>query len=369
MKKLQSIGLFPRIFISFILVIAVAGITLLATGITFGPLILEQHLESHSNFEQGLVDAKTMLQDLSVNYQQALTKSLVWSILAAVIVASAVSVFVASQIVSPLQRMQKASSRIAKGNYLERLDASGPGEVAKLAESFNAMAESLEDSEIQRRELIRNLAHEFRTPLSNLKGYLEGLEDGLFDANDEIFTASKQQIDRLERLLNDLALISRVEAKQEQINIKAVKLAEVFKNIEKSLQPSFNAKNIQLDVEIDDSWQVQADPDRLEQILINLLNNALRHSAANTTVKLWATNNPANYSTIHVKDQGEGIAKEELKHIFTRFYQVDSARSSGASGIGLTIAKHFVEAQGGQIFVDSELGKGSHFYFTLATKK
>ncbi|HHO56040.1 MAG TPA: HAMP domain-containing histidine kinase, partial [Trueperaceae bacterium] len=266
-------------------------------------------------------------------------------------------------------RMQKASSRIAKGNYLERLDASGPGEVAKLAESFNAMAESLEDSEIQRRELIRNLAHEFRTPLSNLKGYLEGLEDGLFDADDEIFTASKQQIDRLERLLNDLALISRVEAKQEQINIKAVKLAEVFKNIEKSLQPSFNAKNIQLDVEIDDSWQVQADPDRLEQILINLLNNALRHSAANTTVKLWATNNPANYSTIHVKDQGEGIAKKELKHIFTRFYQVDSARSSGASGIGLTIAKHFVEAQGGQIFVDSELGKGSHFYFTLATKK
>ncbi|HHO55014.1 MAG TPA: HAMP domain-containing protein, partial [Trueperaceae bacterium] len=207
MKKLQSIGLFPRIFISFILVIAVAGITLLATGITFGPLILEQHLESHSNFEQGLVDAKTMLQDLSVNYQQALTKSLVWSILAAVIVASAVSVFVASQIVSPLQRMQKASSRIAKGNYLERLDASGPGEVAKLAESFNAMAESLEDSEIQRRELMRNLAHEFRTPLSNLKGYLEGLEDGLFDADDEIFTASKQQIDRLERLLNDLALI------------------------------------------------------------------------------------------------------------------------------------------------------------------
>ena len=365
MKKFQAMGLFPRIFISFILVIAVAGITLLAAGITFGPLILEQHLESHSNFEQGLVDSKTMLQDLSVNYQQALIKSLLWSILAAVIVASVVSVFVASQIVSPLRRMQKASSRIAAGNYLERLDASGPGEVAKLAESFNAMAESLEDSETQRRELIRNLAHEFRTPLSNLKGYLEGLEDGLFDADDEIFTASKQQIDRLERLLNDLSLISRVEAKQEQVLIKTVNLAQVFNNLEKSLQPSFNAKKVQLDVEIDGSWQLRADPDRLEQILINLLNNALRHSTANKSVKLWADNHLDKYLTIHVKDQGEGIAKEELAHIFTRFYQVDNARSSGGSGIGLTIAKHFVEAQGGRIFVESEPGKGSHFYFTL----
>ncbi len=366
MKKLQSLGLFPRIFISFLLVISVAGITLLATGITFGPIILEQHLETHSNFEQGLVDSKTMLQDLSINYQQALTKSLIWSILAAVIVASAVSIFVASQIVSPLKRMQKASSRIAKGNYVERLDASGPGEVAKLAESFNAMAESLEDSEIQRRELVRNLAHEFRTPLSNLKGYLEGLEDGLFEADDEVFTASKQQIDRLERLLNDLALVSRVEAKQEQINIKDIDLAEIFGNLEKTIKTSFMSKNIQLDIQnIDHALCLRADPDRLEQILINLLNNALKHSGKNDKIRLWADNSQNDFVIIHVKDSGEGIPSEALKHIFTRFYQLDSARRSEGSGIGLTIAKHFVEAQGGQIYVDSELGKGSHFYFSL----
>lgn len=366
MKKLQLLGLFPRIFISFLLVIAVAGITLLIAGVTFGPIILEQHLESHSNFEQGLVDSKTMLKDLNINYQQALVKSLVWSILAAVIVASIVSIFVASQIVSPLRRMQRASSRIAKGNYIERLDASGPGEVAKLAQSFNEMAESLEDSEIQRRELVRNLAHEFRTPLSNLKGYLEGLEDGLFDADDEIYKASRQQIDRLERLLNDLSLISRVEAKQEQVNIKSVALADVFNNLEDVIKPSFANKNVQLEIQdIDEAVFVRADSDRLEQILINLLNNALRHVAEDGLVKVWVDNGMDNQIIIHVKDNGEGISKEAQKHIFTRFYRADSSRSSGGSGIGLTIAKYFVEAQNGKIYVESELGKGSHFYFSL----
>ncbi len=365
MKALKNLGLFQRIFISFLLVITVVGITLYFAGTTFGPIFLEQHLQSHGNYQKGLVDADTMLSDLKFNYQKALAKSLIWSIVIALFVAGGLSLFVSSQIASPLRKMQKVSSRISKGKYSERLDVSGPAEVGQLAQSFNAMAKSLEESESQRRELVRNLAHELRTPLSNLKGYLEGLEDGIFEPNSETFEASKQQILRLETLLDDLALVSRVEAKQEQVNQRSCFIGDIFEDIKHSMMPAFDKKGVLLS--IDNSigrLQVFADPARTGQILINLCNNALKHTASGGELKIWAEEKN-DYIEVNVKDNGEGMTRDVLEHIFTRFYRADPARSDSGSGIGLTIAKYFVEAQGGNISVSSEIGKGSHFCFTL----
>lgn len=364
MKKL---GLFPRLLIAFLLVIGVAAVTLYAAGLTFGPVFLERHLVSMGlSVQDPPPGTETMLSDLRVNYREALSQSLLLAVVVAVLIAGGVSFFITRQVVTPLQRMGRASERIATGNYRERLDVSGPGEVGSLAQSFNRMAGTLEAGEAQRTELIRNLAHEVRTPLTNLRGYLEGLQEGLFEADEETFEASRRQLARLERLLDDLSLLSRVESQQEQVTLERVALETICLASLQAVRPQYLHKGVDLHCEpISPDLRVEADPLRSEQVLTNLLGNALRHTPAGGEVVLWASEE-GDRVAMHVKDTGSGIPPHALPHVFKRFYRADSSRPShGGSGIGLTIAKYFVEAQGGQIFVESTPGEGSHFWFTL----
>lgn len=373
-------GLFPRLFIAFLLVIGVTSVTLLVAALSLGPVLLERHLESmnlasletSSNMNLDANPAETlppgvspMLTDLCSSYRAALSGSLLWAVAVAVGVAGVLAIFVTSQVVAPLQRLQRASERIARGHYGERLDPTGPGEVSTLANSFNEMAGALQRGEAQRVELVRNLAHEVRTPLSNLRGYLEGLEDGLFEPEPETFAASKRQVTRLERLLDDLLLLSRIEAKQESVRPVAFSLESICLRALGAVRPQFLQKGVALHCKtIPPELTVWADPLRTEQTLTNLLTNALRHTPAGGEVVLWHSDEGRDRVAMHVRDSGEGIPPEALPHIFERFYRADAARQGG-SGIGLTIAKHFVEAQGGRIFAESTLGEGSHFWFTM----
>ena len=364
-----KLGLFPRLLIAFLLVIGVASVTLFVAGLTFGPVLLERHLVSMGlSPNNPTPGTETMLTDLRVNYRAALSQSLLWAVAVAALIAGGTSFFITRQVVSPLRRMGRASERIATGNYKERLDVSGPGEVGSLAQSFNQMAQALETSEAQRVELIRNLAHEVRTPLTNLRGYLEGLEEGLFEADEETFTASKRQVTRLEKLLNDLSLLSRVESQQEPVEVEPVSLESICLTSLQAVRPQYLQKGVGLHCEpIPPELKVLADPLRSEQVLTNLLSNALRYTPAGGEVVLWASDEAGGMAAMHVKDTGAGIPLDALPHIFKRFYRADSSRSAdGGSGIGLTIAKYFVEAQGGRIFVESKPDEGSHFWFTLS---
>ncbi len=361
----RPVGLFPRLLGAFLLVIGVAGVTLLVAGSLFGPLLLERHLASMGLSNSSPATA-AMLNDLRGGYRSALKGSLLWATGAAALVAGGVSLFITAQVVTPLQRLGRASGRVATGNYAERLDVAGPREVGRLAQSFNRMAAALEAGEAQRVELVRNLAHEVRTPLTNLRGYLEGLQEGLFEADEETFAAAKRQVTRLERLLDDLSLLSRLEAQRERVKLEKVGLETVCRAALAAVRPQYLHKGVTLHCRPTVSeFVVCADPLRSEQVLTNLLVNALHHTPGGGEVVLWASED-ANRVAMHVKDTGTGIPPEALPHIFTRFYRADSARPpDGGSGIGLTLAKYFVEAQGGQLFVESTTGAGSHFWFTL----
>ncbi len=365
-------GLFPRLFAAFLLVIGVTGVTLLAAALSLGPVLLERHLESMNLALTGTSPgAALMLSDLRASYRAALSGSLLWAVVVAVLVAGVLALFVTSQVVAPLRRLQNASDRIARGHYDERLDPVGPGEVSSLARSFNDMVGTLQAGEAQRVELVRNLAHEVRTPLGNLRGYLEGLEDGLFAPSEETFTASKRQVTRLERLLDDLSLLSRVEAKQEPVQPVAASLEEICSRTLGAVRPQFVQKGVTLRCKtIPPDLTVWADPLRTEQVLTNLLTNALRHTPAGGEVVLWHSLEGDEGAAMHVRDSGEGIPPDALPHVFERFYRADTSRQTsrqgdGGSGIGLTIAKYFVEAQGGRIFAQSRPGEGSHFWFTM----
>lgn len=370
MRLPRCTSLFWRLFTSYLLVIVVGSITLFGTGDLFGRFFAQRHLESMGlTFHNLPPETDRMLTDLREGYRRAFTRSLVWGSLASLVVAGGVSLFITKQIVSPLRRLQRASRRVAAGQYGERRDVSAPGEIGDLAHSFNAMVSALNETEARRVELLGNVAHEFRTPLSSLRGNLEGLQDGLFTLSDETVEVSLREVARLERLVADLSLLARVEAGQGAVTPERVSLEAICSQTIAALRPLFVAKGVALRcVPIPPSLMVMADPQRTAQILANLLTNALRHTPSGGEVVIWADLTEGHQVTMYVQDTGEGIPEDLLPHIFTRFYRGDASRrphEGSGSGVGLTIAKHFAEAQGGRIGVESRVSRGSRFWFTL----
>ena len=370
MRLRRDTSLYWRLFISYLLVILVGSATLYGTSEVFGPFFIERHIESMDLTSRNLPpETNTMLTDLREAYRRAVNQSLWWGLVVSGLVAGAVSLFITAQIVSPLKRLQRASRRIAAGQYNERLEVSSPGEIGELAHSFNDMAAALDKTEARRVELLGNVAHELRTPLSSLRGHLEGLQDGVFTLEDETIEVSLGEVTRLERLVDDLSLLSRIEAGQGTIKPERVSLEAICAKTLASLRPLFVDKGVGLRcLPIPPTLMVKADPQRTAQVLANLLTNALRHTPPGGEVTLWADERDNHLIAMHVRDTGEGIPETVLPHIFTRFYRGDSSRRSkegSGSGIGLTVAKHFVEAQGGELGVESQVGQGSHFWFTL----
>lgn len=371
MKLPPKLGLYWRLLASYLLVILVGCLTLYWAGEAFAAYFFERYLGGMMQQMQHMNPMmEAMALDLNTAYRQATERSMVWGLGVAALVASAVGLFVSRRIVTPVRTMQRASRRIAAGQYQERLPTSAPGEIGELAASFNEMAQALERVEARRVELLANVAHEFRTPLTNLRGYVTGLRDGIFQPDQETLEACARQLSRLERLLTDLSLLSRVETGQENLQPQAVSAADLIWQSAAAFRPRFETKGVTLHVQnAAGSVQVKADPHRTAQVLANLLENALRHTPSGGEVRI-STTLRAHEVRFEVQDTGEGVPREDLPHVFTRFYRVDKARRydpEGGSGIGLTIAKHYVEQQGGRIGVESELGQGSCFWFTLST--
>jgi signal transduction histidine kinase len=367
-KTLRRPSLVWRLFLSYLLIIVLASIIFFVASEMAVPIFLDHHLrdmrELHNPPDEGTINL--MVKDLTVGYRRALNQSLLWGIVASALLAGGVSWWLTRRVIHPVKLLQQASKRIAKGRYQERLDTKAPGEIGELATSFNEMAQALESVELKRAELIGNVAHEFRTPLSGLRGYIEGYKDKVFEPDDATLDACIKQLSRLEHLIDDLSLLSRVEAGVENLSPQPVNAYKLLEQVKESFTPCFAQKGVDLQLvkSIRDDTQVFADPHRTLQILSNLVSNGLRYTPLSGRVALWLTV-AGNRLEFHVKDTGPGISAEDLPHVFTRFFRADKSRSESGSGIGLTIARYFVEAQGGTIHVESKVGEGAHFYFTL----
>ena len=237
-----------------------------------------------------------------------------------------------------------------------------------MAVHFNQMAGSLEQTERMRHELIGNVAHELRTPLTSIKGYMEGLIDGVLPAEAATFERVYREADRLQRLVLDLQELSRVEAGAVSLEMRPVSVEELVAGTIERLHPQFQDKEVAISADVPPGLPaVRGDEDRLCQVLLNLVGNALQYtpSGGAVAVRAWREQNRVQIS---VSDTGIGIAAEHLPRLFDRFYRVDASRSraGGGTGIGLTIAKHLVEAHGGTITAHSAgPNKGSTFTVNL----
>ncbi|GAB4532958.1 MAG: ATP-binding protein [Anaerolineae bacterium] len=375
MLRLMRRRLSWKLFLSYLVVILV-GIVVLASAAEFVmPSAFERHMAAMAAMMGG--SSAAMERDLFTNFRHAVNEALALSTISAFLVAVAVSVFVSRRIVTPVQEMMVASRRIAEGHYKERVNVpgglghNGLDELAQLAVSFNQMAARLEHIEATRLELIGNVAHELRTPLTSIKGSMEGLIDGVLPAEASTFQQIYREADRLQHLVYDLQELSRVEAGAFELKAGPVSVGHLVESTVARLGYQFEEKNVALETDIpSDLPLVWVDEDRMGQVLLNLVGNALQYTPAGGRVRIGARRkaDKSDEVLISVSDTGIGIAAEHLPLIFTRFYRVDKsrARSGGGSGIGLTIARHLVEAHGGRIWAESPgPGQGSTFTFTL----
>ncbi|NOY98634.1 MAG: HAMP domain-containing protein [Chloroflexi bacterium] len=307
--------------------------------------------------------------ELYQNFRASFGEALVLAALAAMAVALVVSLIFSGSVVAPVRAMMTASRRIAEGHYDERVQGGRSDELGQLAHSFNQMAGQLEQVEARRRQLIGDITHELRTPLTAIKGSMEGLMDGVLPASLETYQQVHQEADRLSRLVDDLQELSRVEAGAYEMDLRPADISVLVGTVVKRLGYQFDEKRVGLRASLSpDLPRVLADNDRIIQVLTNLVGNALHYTPAGGEVTIRAERQGGEVH-VTVEDTGIGIPPEHLPHIFTRFYRVDKSRSrhaGGGSGIGLTVARHLVEAHGGRIWAESEgRGRGSAFTFTL----
>jgi len=380
LTKLRTVlqGLGGQLLMAHLLVIVVGlGTLFLAAGL-LGPNFFQRHMaamaELHSGAGPGMgpgwlqgMPAQMAVQ-LAGAFREALVEAFVLAGTAALAAAVAVSLLVSQQVASPIRRLAAASRRIAAGHYRERVAASGPHELRQLGASFNEMAGALEGAERRRLELIGDVAHELRTPIATIEGYLEGLFDGVVPSSERTWAKLRDEAGRLHRLADDLQQLSRAEAHQLSLALRPIPPATIVQAAVDRLGLDFEAKGIELRVDVaPDLPVVHADPDRVIQVLTNLLSNALRYTPPPGRVEV-AVVRVGDRVRFHVRDTGIGIADVDLPHVFERFFRVDKSRSraTGGAGVGLTIARALVEAMGGRIWAESAgSGKGAQFSFEL----
>jgi signal transduction histidine kinase len=370
-----------KLFLANLAVILV-GVVILAITIQLTvPAAFNSHLGMMANVNNGMGMSMGQGQGqgqgygrtLFDNFRASMFQSLGYAVTASVLAALLVSWFLSRRVVAPVQTLSAASQSIAEGHYDERVQVHGADEIAQLATRFNQMAAQLEQVESMRRQLIGDVTHELRTPLTSIKGYMEGLVDGVLPSTPETFNQIHGEADRLARLVDDLQELSRVEAKAYSLDVRSVSVPNLVQTTVKRLSPQATTKRINLRSNLPaDLPLLLADEDRVTQVLVNLVANAIQYTLEGGDVTISAVRH-VDEIHISVKDTGIGIPPEHIDNLFTRFYRVDKSRSrnaGGGSGIGLTIARHLVEAHGGRIWAESKGdGQGSTFTFSLKIVK
>lgn len=362
---MKNAGLRSRLFFSHLIVLVVALVTILAIGKVFSPRFFVVYLRE---IEVRGFRVWQYRKELLRGFDTAWSRGALWAAVSGVGTAAGISYWLSRRIVQPLEQMEEITQKFAAGQMDERMGAQEIEEFDHLAMSFNRMAAAIEDIEHRRRDLVGDLTHELRTPLTVLAGYLEGLSDGAIDPTPEVHQRLLSETMRMRRLVDDLQELSKMEAGYLAIDAQPLDLRWLLTSRVERFADQFGETSPVLKLIYPATVPlVLADAERVEQILVNLIGNAIRYTPTGSIVV--SVKPDGNRVWIEVSDTGIGIAPDDLPHVFERFWRADRSRNrtSGGTGIGLAISRRLVELQGGAIEVESELGVGSTFRFSLPT--
>lgn len=348
---------------AFLAVLAIGTLASLVTVRVLAPQLFDRRVGMSSGRMMGRPGdaAAGGIRDAMI---VALNQSLLIGALIAAAIAGVVAVVLARGVLRPLDQVRAAAQLIAAGRYDVRVPPPGEPEMAALAEDVNTLAAALAGTEARRMQLLGEVAHEMRTPLTGLSGYVEGMVDGVFRADEPTLTAMTEDLRRLRRLADDLSALSRSDEGRLELALAPIDLAEVVRRTGERLAPQLAERGVRLDVRAPGPLPVTADVDRIGQVLTNLLTNAARATGQGTVTVLASGSGSA--ATVSVADHGVGLAPADLERVFERFYRVPGAARGEGSGIGLTIARGIARAHGGDLVARSAgPGQGATFTLTL----
>ena len=311
---------------------------------------------------------ETLVEPPLSRLSQAVNRSLLWAGLVAGGGGLLLITMMSSSALAPVRTLTGAARRLGRGDLSQRVHVRGEDEVGQLARTFNSMAEGMERAETQRRNLVVDVAHELRSPLSNIQGTIEAMRDGLMDKGDASLDMLHEQTLHLSHIVDDLGLLAQAEAGDLSLDIRPDSVLDAAGRSVEAFQARAEAKGVVLTMnESKDIPLAMMDRLRFHQVIGNLLDNAIRHTPAGGCVTVGFGVEGSEFVSVVVEDTGVGIAEDELPLIFDRLHRADPSRTreTGGAGLGLTIAKRLVEAQGGTIRVDSEVGRGTRFVVGL----
>lgn len=353
-----------RLLLSHLAVVAIGITILVLAGRRLGSVFVDDHLRTMTHMMGGMAEGEA--GQLKAGIDSAFNRALLWTALISGAAAAAAATIAAVRVLRPLEQVRQVARRLATGSYHERVPVPAEEELAALATDVNTLAQALEETEQRRLLLISEVAHELRTPVATLKGYLEGLLDGVFEPDPETVAAAVREANRMERLASDLSALSRAEEGQVDLRLEPADLGQLAAEVAGRLRPQFDDQDVRLQVDTGPPLHVHVDRDRMAQVLTNLVGNALSYTPPGGQVTVRPSLE-GDRARIEVSDTGRGLTAEQVDMVFERFYRVDRS-AVGGTGIGLTIARSLARLHGGDITVSSPgLGEGSTFVLALPT--
>lgn len=359
MRRPHSLA--SRLFTAQLLVIAVTFLSLLVTIVLVAPGLFMYHLEMTGE------DSPTVQQHAQEAFETSVGFALLAAAAVAIVAAILLSWFLARRVSRPVTDLAVAAESVARGKYdVEVPDAGFGAELHTLSQSFRGMADGLASTDDARARLLSDLSHEIRTPLATLEAHIDGLEDGLLPSDPATYEVMRAQVRRLQRLASDVRLAAQAQEHALDLQPQLVSVSQLVEAACALYEPRYQDKGVVLRNTCHEDETIRVDPDRMQQVLINLLDNALRHTPAGGSVDVSCQRRP-DFVDIDVRDSGEGIPPGELDAIFQRFHRLDDSRGHGAgSGLGLTIARAIVQDHGGTMTSFSAgLGTGARFTVSL----
>jgi signal transduction histidine kinase len=346
---------FKSIYAKFTLIFL--GIWWLLNSMTFGIII---NVMSNSDLSKIAID-----QYMPFTEFHRIKTIIGFTFFASAIVGTIIILLVVRSVVKPIKRLSKASKEVAKGNFDIEVDVKSKDEIGQLTADFNLMTKELKNIETLRKDFISNVSHEFKTPITSIKGFAKLIRDGklsseqLYEYSDLIYTEGE----RLSLLSSNMLRLSELENKAIQEPPKIFSLDEQIRKTILLLEAQWLKKEIEFDIELDEV-SIIGDAHLLQEVWLNLIQNAIKFSNQGGTIKVLLCKN-AGKVKVEICDNGIGITEEDKKHIFERFFKSDKSRSKDGNGLGLVIVKNIVELFKGKVYFKSELGKGTTFFVEL----
>jgi signal transduction histidine kinase len=317
---------------------------------------------------RGMMGHHTPLEE---KFILGVNRSLYLAVIVAFIVSFFLSFLLSRQIIVPVKELSKAAEKMSKGDLSQRVKVRSQDELGELAEAFNFMAQKLEENERTRRNMLSDIAHELRTPLTTIRGYLEGFREGVIPLEEEKIKELYEEVLFLSKLVDDLRELSLAEAGELKLNFQKVNFEKLIDEVFQAFSEKAKEKGVEMRAELQKPLpELEGDYRRLSQVLRNLISNSLAYTSSGE--KIWVrAEKEGDELVVEVEDNGEGISPTDLPYIFERFYRAEKSRphQEGKIGLGLAIAREIIQAHGGRIEAQSELGKGTLIRFTLPLRR